>query len=918
MKRSLLPSLLLICVGLVTFVGCGKPVNRPQADRLANWLRKQSYSSWSTFRSIGKKPERPDSPDGLTLGSPNVFAAVGCNPSDLSEITTLWGDRRAARALAKPLTVSAGEDAENVKPLADFPQQTLRRVRHTAIAVSQAEADGLRVTAVDFAPMEADSNFLVRWYLAENTGTSARRVTLRLNVPVAGDWQQVNAHTLQRGDTFGLVSDADISAREDAVTISLGRLAKGDRASAALFISVAKNTTALGVARARAELARKDPLALLEATRENWEQWCNRTPLVSGDGRTDDLLDSLLCLVRAHVGPEAIHTGSVKYPHNRAWVRDDYWTQRTLLELGHAAEAKVGLDFFHRAWQKGGIASSYQVPDGKPMSWGYPKVELPHYLVLMVRDAEQFGQVDGAPYWDMVKACLDGASVPASGLQPMNGDETWLLASPVRELDDLLDNSWLLIASAEYGSKLALRVGDRDRAASYGAVAYRARLALRSFMPGDGQPEWYAVGRSAVAGQDSPATLDFSLCPEVYARGVMLGVLPSTDGLTTSSLLASWQRLRFDRGIRTHSRSATINGGTPGYVLYAAAQNPVTDALFARDLAKRMLKFASATGCVWEFHDLQDRSWAGEKRRLWDSSVLLLGLTKVLFTPQLADHVTFARREAPVPIQLPADDTPKFDAAALMAKAGPALILEQQSPEHAARISRELLRQRNQLVGVARYMGQLPEANSAIIVSPADPQGTWLRMPLGYFLRAWGGPPQLWVKNMGSVHADTDPVLVDLLSFLTPQRETPLPFPDADFDLASRYGEKATGRVEAVLTFAGATSGQQFDLSGGEAKLQLGDTQVTVSATPSPDHVGTVKLGVTATRPEAAELSLVLPTGWWLLYARDMSGQWDRAADPVREEHLPDGRLRLTYSLRAGRNPFTVAFELTHLRVDQR
>jgi hypothetical protein len=49
-----------------------------------------------------------------------------------------------------------------------------------------------------------------------------------------------------------------------------------------------------------------------------------------------------------------------------------------------------------------------------------------------------------------------------------------------------------------------------------------------------------------------------------------------------------------------------------------------------------------------------------------------------------------------------------------------------------------------------------------------------------------------------------------------------------------------------------------------------------------------------------------------------MSGQWDRAADPVREEHLPDGRLRLTYSLRAARSPSSVGFELTHLKVDQR
>ncbi len=203
-------------------------------------------------------------------------------------------------------------------------------------------------------------------------------------------------------------------------------------------------------------------MALLEQTRVNWEKWCAQTPFTTGDQRTSDLLDSLLCLVRSHVGAQAIHTGSLRYPHNRAWVRDSYWVQRTLLELGRVPEAKVGLDFFHRAWQQHGLASSYYTTNGRPVAYGYSRVELPHYLVLMVRDADWYGRVPAKPYWDMVRGCLDRAAVTGSGLQPMNGDETWILAAPVRELDSMLDNSWLLIASAEYGSKLAQRMGDRS------------------------------------------------------------------------------------------------------------------------------------------------------------------------------------------------------------------------------------------------------------------------------------------------------------------------------------------------------------------------------------------------------------------------------------------------------------------------
>jgi len=747
----------------------------------------------------------------------------------------------------------------------------------------------------------------VRWFLAENTGDATLRVTLSLKIAAAGEWRRHSRHAFQLGDRLAVVSEASFSAKDDTLTLPLGRIGVGKQAAAALFVIVAKDQASLDRSIARADEARRDPLARLEQTKANWQKWCAETPLETGDERTDDLLDSLLCLVRAHLGPEAIHTGSVRYPHDRAWVRDDYWVQRALLELGRAPEARLNLDFFHRAWQKSGIASSYQIPDGKPMSWGYTRVELPHYLVLMVRDAEELGRVDAGPYWDMVRGCLDNAAVSPEGLQPMNGDETWILAAPVRELDDLLDNSLLLIASAEYGSKLALRMHDPARAANYGALAYRARMALRKFMPDRGQQDWFALGRGG------DGSLDFSLCPEVYARAAILHVLPATDGLVTSGLIAGWQRLNFDRGIRTHARSATSNGGTPGYVLYAAADSPSAASLFSRELLNRMPDFASATGCVWELHDLHDPAWGGEKRRLWDSAVLLLGMAHALFDIQRLDRVHFVPRREPTPIIQALTDLPDFNAEELLSAAGPALIFEQQSPEHAARIARELLRHCNRQFAVAPYTDAPPEDQSAIIVSVGDPPGVWLSTPLGYYVRAWGGPPQLWVKNRGNVYADTDPVLTDLLSYLPPQRERPSAFPDANFELASRFGEAPSGVARITALSNGHSSERTLDLAGEQADLTLGDTQIKVQT--YVEKPGTMTLAVTATRPAAAELSLTLPSGWWLLYARDMTGKWDRVADPVREERLPDGRVRLNYSLRASKETFSVGFQLARLGV---
>ncbi|MCJ7822277.1 MAG: hypothetical protein MUQ26_04220, partial [Armatimonadetes bacterium] len=471
MKRFLpLTVLVLVLAPLAGCIGRG-PTGAPQAEKLAAWLEDQSYSTWYTFKRQGDTPERPDSPDGLTLGSPNVFAAVGTNPDDLTSLDVFWADHRTVRPLmAKGMTLALRLEGRGAPgkgepvPLADFPEQTLRRIRNTSIAVSESTLDDITVTCVTFAPMGPDDNFLARWFLFENTGKAKRRASLVLRATAPDDWSRLDASTWKRGDSFAVVADAKLRAGGDELEVHIGSLPPGRTGAAALLLVGSTDKDALTADISRAQAVLPDLLPLLDATRDEWEQWCARTPLTTGDKRTDDLLDSLLCLVRAHIGPEAIHTGSVRYPHNRAYVRDSYWVQRALLEVGRFDEARLNLDFFHRAWQTAGIASYYEIPADRGHGYGYSGVELPHYLVLMVRDAERMGGIDALGYWDMVQGCLDQAAVPPNGLQPMNGDETWLLAAPVRELDDLLDNSWLLIASADYGAELASRAGDAARA----------------------------------------------------------------------------------------------------------------------------------------------------------------------------------------------------------------------------------------------------------------------------------------------------------------------------------------------------------------------------------------------------------------------------------------------------------------------
>ncbi len=912
MKRLLPYAFLLIGITLIT--GCGRaPSHHEQAEVLREWLDKQSFSTYETFKHKGKTPEYPESPDGFTLGNDNVFAAIGTEPDDLTSLDLLWGDNRTVRPLAKPLTLSLDvrgrglPRGHRVGPIAlkDFPDQTLRRIRHTTITVSESDYLGIRLTCVDFAPT-GKNNFLARWFLVENTGKATRTVKMALNLTVPGDWRRLDARSWQLGERFALVATTKLNKRLEQLELSFGTLRPGRRAAAALLL-VAADAKNIQSHIEQAQVALPQLPTLLENTKKEWEAWCAKTPLQTGEARIDDLLDSLLCLIRSHIGPNAIHTGSLRYPHNRAWIRDNYWVQLALLKLGRKEEAQRNLDFFHRAWQTSGLASYYEIPSYASTAYGYHGVELPHYLVLMVRETDQLAGIDGRAYWDMVKGCLDEAAVGADGLQPMNGDETWLLAAPVRELDDLLDNSWLLIASAEYGAELAARMGDVERAVRYRALAAHGRAALARFLPDKskaGIP--YAIGYGADGSRDP------SLCPEVLARGALLGVVPSTDARITSGLKEAWEKLSYERGLRSHTRSATITGGTPGYVLSVAADGPQN---FTPELIARLFKFVSATGCVWEFHDSYDPAWGGEKSRLWDSAVLLMGLVQALFEVDAADgNLKFVPKTGAVAAGASAVVRP-FEAERLITQAGPALILHENSPNHAARIARELTRQCNRQFAIAKYAGQPPKDKSAIIVArKAAPTG-WRQLG-GYWLREWEGPPQLWVMNVGHVFRDTDRLVNDLLSYLPPKRERPLPFPDANYELVGRFGEQPAGEAELTAVSLFHRDAGRLDLAGGEHVIKLGAVTLVATAVPDAER-RLVKLTVSALapRPTSSELSVTLPAGWWLIYARDMTGKWDRVRDPVGQYELSDGRLRLTYSFRPGEERLDLTFELARLAV---
>jgi len=173
------------------------------------------------------------------------------------------------------------------------------------------------------------------------------------------------------------------------------------------------------------------------------------------------------------------------------------------------------------------------------------------------------------------------------------------------------------------------------------------------------------------------------------------------------------------------------------------------------------------------------------------------------------------------------------------------------------------------------------------------------------------------VRSAGDVFLETAPLLTDLLSYLAPQREEPLPFPDTNLALTARFGESPSGQAELSARSGSGTAKGRLDLSGGRTELSAGGTRLFATAAHNRDeHTVDVTVGAPGQRAGQAELAMTLPAGWWVVVARDMTGKWDRVNDPIREFRLADGRLRLTFSFRPGDDAVYLSVRLARLAVN--
>ena len=73
--------------------------------------------------------------------------------------------------------------------------------------------------------------------------------------------------------------------------------------------------------------------------------------ITTSNPRLNDLVDSILSMMKIHIGSLGLHTGSVYYPHSSAFVRDNFMFQRALAKAGNLQAARLNVEFFYQSWR---------------------------------------------------------------------------------------------------------------------------------------------------------------------------------------------------------------------------------------------------------------------------------------------------------------------------------------------------------------------------------------------------------------------------------------------------------------------------------------------------------------------------------------------------------------------------------------
>lgn len=646
----------------------------------AIWAARQSYSVWTRYdlpahecrwnmvteeRPLPEHAERternlghvvravPRYKDGYFIASCRLSAAIGIldDPTAISSLTGqdrtvtvldhfYHGTPRNRGWLSFELSYRLGKENKR-KKLCALDRIELRRVRQTAVLVTELSDWDLEAVLVDFVPKEPDGNCMLR-SVSVRTPSSLPIGNVSLVAvmhPDGDEWRFVRVGRDQVGRSshgrMGIAGSGRLKANAatDEIELTLTETAPGTfTGTLGLTVGYTDEDVKEALVATREEIA--DVQGSLGHTANAWQQWHERTPIRVADAQAQDFIDGALTLLKCLEAPESIRLGTVNYSPQSTFVRDNYWIARAFQAAGHLEESAKSCEFFFRTVKEFGLAAAYNAPQpNTPGSGGEERaVELPALVVTMWRDlVAQTGQ-DPLSEYEFLKRVLAMAMITPDDRQVFNTDEGWIWPMDYPDLALITDNSVLLIDALEYLAQLAAQAGEPEQAGRYADQAKRCRKAIET-RHYDARRGYYltALERDDFPHMSPATTLVSALVNSHFG--------PPTDDRIYSGLMAAWRLCRRGGILTSTSDSPIVTGFTPGQYLQAIADLNLP---FAEHVLAGMWSMCSATGNLWEGYDTYDYTWSGERQRAWDTSVCLLGLLRQVFGICLdPDGITF-------------------------------------------------------------------------------------------------------------------------------------------------------------------------------------------------------------------------------------------------------------------------------------
>src|SRR5665213_2137170 len=417
------------------------------------WLT-QLYS-WNETYNLEKQQYQMNQAGAYCVGNGKTFALVGL-ATPLWSWSNIYGDSYQEPDLGslKMSVTRAGLDAWT-------PLQKIGWVKRSGVVSVHAEGTGLVVESYDFAPVTSQGDHwdnpavLVRLVHIINTGDH-REGDLDIAFKIQSSWN-IKINPRQVGNDLvidqkptrakkrtiwrlGSFEKKGIRIWDDGIHYSVPSLKPGQETWAAFFLTSARSGK--DNENVTTEIGSMGGLALLDKTKDYYQDWFARGTVFSGDAKIADLFDIESTIFKCQQSRTGGFSPLIGYSYT--WIRDNNGPIRWFLKTGHPAEAKRAMDFFYGVGATmGSLPNSIRVDFPldfhlkDPSTMHVEHAETPNWIVLQYWWYYlSTGDIDFVKSrWQFLKRCVVG-QVNVNDQYFFHRDETYLWCLESRCFDE--------------------------------------------------------------------------------------------------------------------------------------------------------------------------------------------------------------------------------------------------------------------------------------------------------------------------------------------------------------------------------------------------------------------------------------------------------------------------------------------------